>query len=622
MSIQFANVSDVMAKALEILEPPPDLTVAEWADRSRKLSPEASAAPGQWRTDVVEYMREPMNCVGDPQVRRLSIMAAAQVAKTELLLNIIGYCVDHEPSPMMIVQPTLDMAQTFSKDRLATMLRDTPCLRGKVRDARARDSNNTIMQKHFPGGHITMVGANSPSSLASRPIRVVLCDEVDRFPPSAGSEGDPIQLATKRAATFWNRILAFVSTPTNMGSSRIEKEYEDGDQRQYWMPCPHCDEHQVFRWAGVKWGEDGPDGAYYECEHNGCVISDIERVVAMRKGHWRAQKEFSGNASFHITGLMSPFVSLSDAVREFLAAKGNPELLRVWVNTYLGETWEDEGERLDHSDLMDQREEYGSTIPDDVTILTAGVDVQDDRIEVEVVGWGDDYESWSIDYKKFYGDPSVDGAIWDELRSYLKQVWYHPSFGEIAIRGTCIDTGYHTRRAYSFSTSMDRLFAIKGVSGEDRPTVGRPSRNNIGKVQLFSLGVHSLKNVVFSRLRVRTPGPGYCHFPEIETYGDVYFRGLTSEKLVTRFHKGFKRTEYVKMGGARNEPLDLRVYATAALEIIAVDLNAQRRFLMRTRSRDTAVTEVDVGSSDDDDGRVPKRPSGRPRKKWATGWQQ
>lgn len=608
----YRDVEDVMATALEVLAPPPELTVSQWADRYRRLSSEASASPGAWRTDMVEYMREIMDCVGDPAVRRLTVKACAQVAKTELLLNIIGYCADYDPSPIMVVQPTLDMAKTFSKDRLAPMLRDSPCLRDKVKDVRSRDSGNTILQKQFLGGHITMVGANSPSSLASRPIRVVLCDEVDRFPPSAGAEGDPIQLAVKRTATFWNRILAFVSTPTNKGSSRIEDEYEAGDQRQYWVPCPHCGEHQVLEWHQVKWEDGQPDTAYYECLHNGCVWTDAQRIAAVRKGHWRAQGEFNGNASFHVTGMMSPFVSLSDGIREFLAAKGNPEKLKVWVNTYLGETWEDEGDRLDYTDLMEQREEYPGRVPPEVTILTAAVDVQDDRFEIEVLGWGDDAETWSIDYDVIYGDPSAP-EIWEELRSRLKEVYDHPWFGEMTIRSTCIDTGGHyTQKAYTFSATMPRVFPVKGVGGEGRPTVGRPSRNNIGKIQLFPVGTHALKEIVFARLRVKEPGvAGYCHFPE--TYQDGYFKGLTAEKLMTRFHKGFKKTEYVKIR-PRNEPLDLRVYNTAALEILGVDLNAQRKALMREMLR-AKPAETDAG----DAPYVPSKPNRR-KSNFATGW--
>jgi len=582
------TANDISRRVLATLAPPPKYTVSEWADARRKLSAEASAIPGRWRTKVVEYMREPMDCIGDPRVSRVVVMAAAQVAKTEILLNCVGYCIDYDPSPIMVVQPTLDMAQTFSKDRVAPMLRDTPALRTKVQDVKSRDSANTIMQKQFPGGHLTMVGANSPSSLASRPIRVVLCDEVDRFPVSAGTEGDPIALAVKRTATFWNRVVVFVSTPTNKDASRIEAAYEEGDKRQRWCPCHECGEHQIMQWSNVKWTDDQPDTAYYACEHCGSVWSDPQRVAAVRRGEWRASAPFTGVASFHIPGLLSPFTTMSDGVREFLEARKDPARLKVWVNTYLGETWEDQGQRLDPHDLIQRREEYEGRIPEGVTLLTAGIDVQDDRVEAEIVGWGDNYETWSIDYVSLYGDPSAPD-IWQELTRFLRQIYVHPLFGDMTIRAGCIDTGGHyTQQVYKYTQSTQRVYGIKGVPGEGKPIVGRPSRSNIGKIPLFPVGVHTAKELVYARLRANEGDAGYCHFPHDRV--EEYFHQLTAEKLVTRFHKGFKRTEFVKTR-ARNEALDNRVYATAALEMLNVDLNAQRRAMEMKLNRDQQVDE-------------------------------
>jgi len=571
--------AEISRRVLATLAPPPKYTVSQWADARRKLSAEASAIPGSWRTKVVEYMREPMDCVGDPRVTRVVVMAAAQVAKTEILLNVIGYSIDYNPSPIMVVQPTLDMAQTFSKDRVAPMLRDTPALRASVKDVKSRDSSNTIMQKQFPGGHLTMVGANSPSSLASRPIRVVLCDEVDRFPVSAGTEGDPIALAVKRTATFWNRVVVFVSTPTNKDASRIEAAYNEGDMRQRWCPCPDCGEYNTLKWSQVRWDDDKPDTAYYVCETCGSVWGDAQRIAAVRKGEWRASAEFNGVASFHVTGLLSPFATMVDGVREFLEARKDPARLRVWVNTYLGETWEDEGVRLDPHELYQRREEYDGKVPEGVTLLTAGIDVQDDRIEAEIVGWGDNYESWSIDYAVFYGDPSAPD-IWSELTRFLKQIYVHPLFGDISLRASCIDTGGHyTQQTYNYTKQHHRIYAIKGVAGDGKPIVGRPSRSNIGKIPLFPVGVHTAKELVYARVRVKEGDAGYCHFPMDRN--EEYFHQFTAEKLVTRFHKGFKRTEYIKTR-SRNEALDNRVYATAALEMLNVDLGAQRR-AMETR---------------------------------------
>jgi phage terminase large subunit GpA-like protein len=565
------DIDDLASEALAVLSPPPKFTVSEWADDRRYLSAEGSAIPGKWRTTLVEHMREPMDCVSDMRVKQVVIMAAAQIAKSEVLLNVCGYLIDYDPSPIMLVQPTLEMAESFSKDRIAPMLRDTPCLAAKIAD-NSRDANSTIRQKVFPGGHLTLVGANSPSSLASRPIRAVLFDEVDRFPTSAGEEGDPINLAIKRSATFWNRIILMVSTPTNKGASRIETAYEEGDMRRRMCPCPDCGHFQPMLWAQVKFTDRRPETARYECAECGSLWTDAQRIVAVRKGYWQAQREFNGIASFHIPGLLSPFTTMADGVREFLAAK-DPGTLRVWVNTYLGETWEDEGQRLDAHSLMQRCEDYDSRVPDEVTLLTCGADVQDDRIEAEIIGWGDDNESWSIDYLTFYGDPSAP-SIWQELRAALRQVYVHPRFGEMTIRATCIDTGGHyTNDTYNFVKASDRVYGIKGIPGEGKPLVGRPSKSNYGNIHLFPIGVHTAKELVFSRLRAKEGEPGRCHFPTGRS--QAYFDGLTAEKLMTKYHKGFKRLEYVKFR-ARNEPLDCRVYGTAALELLQVDLRAQR----------------------------------------------
>jgi phage terminase large subunit GpA-like protein len=554
------------------MKPPPELTVSQWADEYRRLSPEASAEAGVWSTSRAEYQRGIMDAISDHRIENIVIMSCAQVGKTEMLLNLIGYHIHQDPSPMLVVQPTLDMAQTFSKDRLAPMVRDTPALKDKIADPRSRDSGNTTLKKNFTGGHITMCGANSPSSLASRPIRVVLCDEVDRFPPSAGSEGDPIDLARRRAATFFNRKFIMVSTPTNKGTSRIEAAFENSDKRDYYVPCADCGEHQILRWSNVQWEKDAPETACYVCEHCGSIWDDADRFRAIRRGEWRATAPFAGTAGFRLSGLCSPWTSLEAAVRDFLVAKKLPETLRVWVNTYLGETWEDEGDRVDDYDIASHREEYGQHLPSDIIILTAGVDVQDDRLEVEIVGWGRDEESWSIEYRIIYGDPS-SAQVWGDLDEYLALARDTEDGRELTIKSTAIDSGgHHTQSVYKFCKPRigRRVFAIKGVGGEGKPMVGKPSTNNNIKCRLFPIGVDTIKEVVYSRLKIKDEGAGYCHFPD--TYPDEYFKQLTAEKVVKKYHKGFHRREWVKVR-PRNEALDCRVYALAALSIINANVN-------------------------------------------------
>lgn len=569
-----AALSAVVSEAMAVLKPPPKLTVAAWADLERRLSSEASAEAGKWHTARANYQRGIMDAISDPRNRDVVVMAGAQVGKTEMLLNVIGYHIAHDPSPILCVQPTLDMAQSFSKDRLAPMLRDTPQLRGKVKDPRSRDANNTTTHKVFPGGHISLVGSNSAAGLASRPIRIVLCDEVDRYPASAGSEGDPIQLARKRSATFWNRKILMVSTPTNKGASRIEAAFEESDKRRYFVACEDCGHDQTLKWSNVQWEKDRPDTAAYVCEECGSCWDDAKRNRAVRKGYWIATEEFTGTAGFHINGIYSPWTPLADAVRDFLSAKKLPETLRVWTNVYLAETWEDQGERVDDFAVAERAETFGDEIPDDIVLITAGVDVQDDRLELEVVGWGRDEESWSLDYRTLYGDPSTP-QLWQDLDAILSQTFKTEDGRDLGIRSACIDSGGHyTQAVYNYVRPREgkRIFAIKGMAGENRAIVSRPTRNNIGKIKLFTVGVDAAKELIFSRLKITMPGAGFMHFPDDRP--DEYFKQLAaSEKIVTKFHKGFPRREFVKTR-TRNEALDCRVYAIGALAILNLNLNA------------------------------------------------
>ena len=576
----------VIRRTLAAFKPPPNMTIAQWADEFRFLSAESSASPGRFKTEIVEYMREPMEMIGRAGVRRVTLMTSAQVAKSTVIENVIGYFVDLDPCPILHVSPTLDSMKMFSKERLAPMIRDCPVLRDKVKDARSRDSNNTLNSKSFPGGHIAMVGANAPAGLASRPIRVVLFDEVDRYESSAGTEGDPINLAVKRTTTYWNRVIVMVSTPVDKSTSRIEPEFLRGDQRYRWVPCPHCDHMQKLKWANVKFDSSDPDSARYMCDDCGALWTDAERNRAVRLGEWRPEKPWNGNVSYHISQLYSPFAPLSDGVRDFLSSKDNPQLLKTWVNTFLGETWEERGKRLDWTDLLDQREDYSirDPVPEEVTVITAGVDMQDDRAEIEWVGWGDDHRSWNLGYRRVYGDPSTP-QFWTDLGSALDDTFVHPLFGEMAPRAINVDSGGHyTQHVYAFVARRPRTYAIKGVGGEGKPIFGKPSRNTVGGHPVFPLGVDTIKELVAQRLRQRNPdAAGYCAFPA-DTPGidDDYFQGLTSEELRTRYHKGFPKKEWCKISNRiRNEPFDCRVYATGALEMLGLDLNATRRAMLQ-----------------------------------------
>lgn len=569
MSKSFAEtLRTTIRSAISVLKPPPDLTVSQWADEHRMLSPEASAEPGRWVTDRAPYQRGIMDTFSDPDVEIVVIMSSAQVGKTEIVNNIVGFFIHQDPSPMLVVQPTLDMGQAWSKDRLAPMLRDSPALRGRVKDVKSRASDNTIMHKKFPGGHMTICGANSPSSLASRPIRVVLNDEVDRYPASAGAEGDPVKLAWKRTTTFWNRKGLLCSTPTLKGTSRIEVAFEESDKRYYMVPCPHCGEVQALKWANVKWPPGHPAAAEYQCEACGVMWSDIERRRALRKGFWKATAPFKGVAGFHLWEAYSPWSSLGRMAEAFEEARKQPETLKTFINTVLGETWEEDGSGVDPNPLMDRREDYGPKVPFEAAVLFAGVDTQDDRFEVEVAAFGPQNETWNMDFKVIHGDPSRPETQ-QQLLDYLRTPWTHTSGRKMMISGTGIDTqGHHTAAIQTFVKKYGRrfnIFALRGNPNPGTPMVGRPQKNNKLKVKQFPVGTATAKELIYSRLRVVDPGPGYCHFPVDRD--EEYFAQLTAERVVTKWVRG-RPTRVWEQTRKRNEALDCRVYALVAYTIV------------------------------------------------------
>ena len=511
-----------------------------------------------------------MNAVGEPGVREVVFMTSAQIGKTEIINNICGFFIHQDPAPILLIQPTLELAETWSKDRLTPMLRDTEVLSDLVRDPRSRDSGNTLLYKRFPGGHLTMAGANSPASLASRPVRIVLLDEEDRYPNSAGAEGDPGSLAEKRSTTFWNRLLLTASTPTVAGSSKIAARYERSDQRKYFVPCPHCGEKQILLWGNIRFENKDPATAHYICEHCGAILTDKDKPRMLAEGEWIATKPYDGIIGFHISELYSPWVKWPELVRAFFKAKRSPETFKTWVNTSLGETWDEGGETVEADSLLTRKESWGNEVPEDVVVVTAGVDVQGDRLEIEVKGWGIGEESWSLDYKVFYGDPA-QGQVWQELDTYLQRPVKSKTGVFLNIACACIDSGgHHTQAVYEFcrTRAMRGVFAVKGLSMAAKPLVGRPSRNNRHKLRLYPLGVDTAKEVIYSRLRITEPGPGYYHFP-LERDRE-YFQQLTAEKQVTRYHKGTARREWMKIR-SRNEALDCNVYALAALKLLSPD---------------------------------------------------
>ena len=565
------------------LAPPPTLSVSAWSDRHRMLSPETSAEPGRFETSRVPYMRAVMNAVNDPNAHRVVVCKAAQVAYTECLGNIIGYYIDQDPTSILVIQPTLEMAESWSRDRLATMIRDTPCLAAKVSDPSSRDSSNTLRMKTFPGGRLSIVGANSPASLASRPVRIIVADECDRFPVSAGTEGDPLSLSMKRSTTFWNRRLVLGSTPTIRGASIIWREFEGSDMRRYFVPCHACGEMQVLKWAGVRWEKDGdgnhlPATAHYVCEHCGSIWDDNARNDAVQKGEWQVTNPdgAKGVAGFHISALMSPWVTLEGIVSEFLTARHDPALLQIFVNCTLGEPWEEPSERLEGASLARRVENYDrETIPNAVLLVTAGVDVQADRLEMSVFGWAAHEESYLIAHDVLLGDP-VQPQVWADLEQLLLGRYRTDAGRELRIRAACVDTGGPNMApvlAFCRPRRSRSVLPTKGHAGPFPIWPKRSSRTHDNGT-VFMVGVDTAKEVIYGRLRIGAPGPGFVHFPvsEVDT---EYFAQLSAEKIQTKYKLGNPYRVWIKTR-SRNEALDCFVMALAARTSLRIRLDAFR----------------------------------------------
>lgn len=625
---QEQTARSAVARVAVLLTPPPKQTVSEWADVNRRLSRESSSEPGQWQTDRAEYQRGIMDAVTDPAVREIWVMKSAQVGWTEILGNVIGFHVDRDPAPLLLVQPTLEMAEAWSKDRLAPMIRDTPCLSAKIADPRARDSGNTLLHKQFPGGHITVAGANSPAGLASRPIRIVAFDEVDKFPASADAHGDPIALGAKRTTTFWNRKIIAGSTPTLKGSSRIEAGFEASDQRFYYVPCPHCDEYQRLVWGQVRWQEGLPKTAVYVCAHCGAEIDHAAKDEMLRRGQWRATRPSTGVAGFHISELYSPWVTWAEMATAFLAKRALPETLQEFINESLGETWEDRGETLDAGGLAARREAYTTaSLPAGVLMLTRGTDVQDDRLESTLWGWGRDGEKWRIKHDVLRGSPGSigQGSVWADHDLLLSEQFRTDDGRTLVCEACGVDSGGHfTEQVYNYCSSRKarRVWAVKGVGGPGRLAwPKRASRGGKRRLDVWPVGVDTIKDVLYGQLRyARQPGPGYTHFDSATD--EAYLEQLTSETLVYRQVAGRRVKAWKpRSAGVRQEALDCFVYAFAVM----IGRGGQQLLAARDRHRMDQVkreapTEAPAEPSQAESFRNARRVAMPRRGNWVRRW--
>lgn len=591
----FANDNQVAMSARRSsvhLLPPPDLPPSVWAERNVRI-PEGNAVPGPLRLANAPYQREPLDMLMDPDCYRISLKWGAQVGKTTMALCQQAFCIAQAPRSQMMMQPSQGDLATWLETKFNPLVEANASIRNLIAKPRGRKGVNNRNMKSYPGGFMMFAWSGSTKTMRGRSAPVIVCDEVDGY--EVTQEGHPVGLLWQRAATYGDqRFLVEISTPTIKGISYIDAAFEAGDKRRFHVLCPDCGHHQVLTWSRITWegrrstgiddaeldraddADHRPETARVICAECGSRWDDGQRIAAIRMaeglgGGWKAEKPFKGHASYHINEFYSTFRRLRDIVQSYLD-KLATEDLQTFVNVSLSETWEEQGEQADATGLMSRRRAWAAQVPMGAIYLTAGIDMQMDRLEVEIVGWGVGEESWSIEYHVLWGDP-LQTDVWDDLDDLLASTFVHESGAVLPISAACLDTGGTsgmTLAAYGYAQGRTarRLFAIKGGGSWGSPIIGPPSRKQSGKrarkVDLFTVGVDEAKLVVMRRLNVVRPGPGYCHFPEGRE--EEYFRQLTAEKLVTRYVKGFPVREWRKPDKARNEALDCRVYALAALK--------------------------------------------------------
>ena len=570
------------------LKPLPKTSVSNWADNHRMLSSGISAEPGKWKTSRAPYQKDIMNAFTEPGIHRVVVKSSSQIGKSDMMNNVIGRFAHLDPCAIMMIQPTIDMAQDYSKTRIAPMIRDTKVLNNLFYDVKSRDANNTILSKVFPGGRLIMCGANSPAGLASRPIRILLADEVDRFPDSAGTEGDPVDLAAKRMTTFWNSCMGLFSTPTNEGSSRIDEEYLAGTQEEWQHKCPNCGEYHLLRHIDmtVDYKEiKTPSGkktvivndVKWRCPHCGFSFSEKEMKQTPQKYISRnADALKNGIRSFFVNGFTSPWMTWSKIMREWLEAKGDPEREKVIMNTVFGESYKQKGAFEDEQIFLRRRESYGAELPNGVLLLTAAIDTQDNRLEYEVVGWGKEEECWGIRKGIVLGAPNQD-RTWKEIDNILDKTYHFADGKGLKVVRTFIDSGGHyTSDVYNY---CQKNFAIKGRGGPGIPLIYKIAKANNAKAPLILLGVDDGKQQIMDRLSIDSPGPLYFHFPQDEGikelsnrgYDDLYFKGIISEHKKVYKRNGVLREVWETTKNVRNEPLDLRNYNLACMKSLKPD---------------------------------------------------
>lgn len=588
-----AAVREIRQARANGIRPDAVLTVSEWADEKRKLPKKSSAEPGPWRTDRAPYLREIMDAFSSrSDVEEIVFMKAAQIGGTEVLLNCLGYIIDHAPGPVMLVWPTVDTAKRGSRQRVGPLTTDTPAIAEKISPAKSRDEANTVLEKSFPGGHLVIAGANSAVGLRSMPAQYVLMDEIDGWPVDVDEEGSPIALLEVRQRTFSRRKRLKISTPTLAGRSAIEAAHDRGDARRYFVPCPMCGEFQELEFPRLVWTKLDlpPAAAVYECAHCGDYIRNHQKTGMLARGEWRATAPGRGNGkirSYHLNALYSPvgWLSWGEIATEFAAAEKDPEKLRVFINTVLGQVWTSKGEAPEWLALYNRRDTYPiGSVPMGALVLTCGVDVQKDRLVYEVVGWGRGKRSWSIDAGEIPGDPAdVERGPWGELEKLTARMFTHASGLEMPIRLLAIDSGYETQHVHAWvrRPHSTQVIAVKGneyggaLIGSPAPveiTISGKKRKRGGRVWPVSVGIAKTEFYGFLRLEIEPGQPdpaGYVRYPE---YGEEWFRQITAEQLTaTKTRRGYVKLEWSIVAGRQNHALDCRVYARAAASLAGLD---------------------------------------------------
>ncbi len=584
-----------LAKILSGMKPPEDLTVSQWADKNRRLTSESSAEVGKWRTSRTPYMFDILDSFTDPLIEHIVVVAASQVGKSETINNMVGYCIDQDPGPILLIQPTIDDVKRYSEMRIAPMIRETRCLKRKVADPKSRDAANTKRQKSFPGGVLVMTGSNVAHDLSSMPIRYVFGDERDRWATSAGSEGDPWELAVARTRTFYNKKMVEVSTPTVKGASAIENSYNLGTMERWKTQCPHCGEYVELTFDNIRFEYDAAENGdkkifhiseiFYVCPECG-GISD-EHTMKSQPAKWVATvpeaREHHKTRSFWLTAWVSPWATWESIILQFLQAGTDSAKLQVVYNTQFGELWEERGDMASEDDVMARREVYEAEVPDGVLLLTCGVDTQDDRLEYEVVGHRRFGETWGIKKGVILGRPDTE-EVWERLDEVLSHKYKFKSGVSLQISLTFIDEGGHFTqevRQHCLARQYDHVFAIKGANRPDIPYTAPPKKQKIvvngkviGQVWVYEIGVNAGKQKIVDNLRVQSPGANYCHFPLRDDYGKQFFKQLMSEHLA--YVPKLKHPwQWQKIPGhERNEAFDIRNYNLAACEILSPDWDA------------------------------------------------